>query len=246
MVMVVITVSLLLSCDSRKPAPISQELLDTIKAIPARVVAEPLLFENAFIKGTTQLLNDSNIYLYGINIGNIKISSGTLTACDPLHIDEYGIPFTQQFPNGEFPVQLAIAKLGREERIAFARINFSEERVAKWEFALQKGQEAIPVGGKEMHGYGVDGGVGIFADAKGIKSLVIENATSLSDTFYREMNKHNHYDWRYNIHPFGSYNVAIFSTGAGDGYYGTYIGFDSSGKPCRLLSDFNIFKWKKN
>ena len=243
--LILIIVSGLSACDSRKPAPFSTEVLDTVKTVPAAITAEPFLFEKAFIKGTTQLLNDSTIYLYGVNIGKLKISSGTITACDPLHIDEYGIPFTRQFPNGEFPVQLAIAKLGREEKIAFARINFSDEPVVKWEFALTKNQEALPVGGKEMHGYGVDGSVGIFADAKAIKSLVIENPTSLNDTFYREMNKHNHYDWRYNMHDFGPHNVAIFTTGEGDGYYATYVGLDKSGQPCRLLSDFNIFKWKK-
>src|SRR6187549_3972718 len=119
----------------RNEAPaISTEPLDTIKSVPARIVAAPVLFETAFIKGTKQKVENSIFNLYGITIGKIKIVSGNMVICDPMHIDEYGIPFTQVFPRGEFPVQLSIAKLGNEELTAFARINFSDEPVEKWEF----------------------------------------------------------------------------------------------------------------
>ena len=62
-----------------------------------------------------------------------------------MHIDEYGKPFTQVFPTGEFPVQLSVAKLNDAETIAFARISFSEEPVVKWKFALLEGQLPIPL-----------------------------------------------------------------------------------------------------
>ena len=128
---------------------VSTEALDTIKSIPATIVATPELFETAFIKGTTQKGNIAPINLYGITIGKIKIVSGHIIACDPLHTDEYGIPYTQVFPTGEFPVQLSIAQTGEEDLIAFARINFSDEPVAKWELALLEGQNPIPVGDED-------------------------------------------------------------------------------------------------
>ncbi len=241
----IIIIGLFCSCSfEKRPVQFSAETLDTIKTAPPAITAQPVLFETAFVQGTTQKLNDSTVQLYGINIGNIKLTSGKLIACDPILIEEYGIPFTQQFPAGEFPVQLSIAKQGPEERIAFARIKFSDEPVAKWEMALLKDQEPLPVESKKIHGFVVDGGLGIFADAEAVKVLNIAPMQSLNDSVYREMDKHTHYDWRYNIHEFGSNNLAMFSTGFGDGRYATYIGFDANGKPCRLLTDMDIFSWK--
>jgi hypothetical protein len=230
--------------DTRGDLRISNETVDTIRTRPAKLDAKPLLFEAAFIKGTTHKSKDATMQLYGVNIGSLKISSGAVVACDPGHIDEYGIPFTQVFPNGEFPVQLAIGKLGNEETIAFARILFSDAPVARWEFALQEGQSPIPVGGKKMHGYSTDLGLGIFVDYAASKALDKTNLTRLDAGMYKEMDRHYHNDWRYSLHNFGNHNLAVFSSGLGDGYYASYIGFDASGKPCRLLTDFNIIDWK--
>lgn len=238
----------LLSCNSinrKNSLTISTEPVDTIQSRPAKLDAQPLLFEAAFIKGTTHKVKNATVNLYGITIGKLKITSGYIVACDPGHIDEYGIPFTQAFPKGEFPVQLAIAKVENEETIAFARISFSEEPVARWEFALQEGQSPVPVGGKKMHGYSTDLGLGIFADKDASNALDKTNLTELDAALYKEMDKHYHNDWRYVMHHFNQHNLAVFSSGLGDGYYGCYIGFDAAGKPCRLLTDFNIVDWKK-
>jgi hypothetical protein len=224
---------------------ISTEVLDTIKSVPARIVATPVLFETAFIKGTTQRVKSSTFDLYGITIGKLKIVSGHIIACDPLHIDEYGIPFTQLFPTGEFPVQLSIANLDNEEMIAFGRINFSDEPVAKWEFALQEGQKPIPVGGEEMHGYAVDAGIVIFFDKEAKKALDEKKLTEMDAELYKEMDKHNHDLWKYAMYNVAEHNLAAFTTGLGDGRYATYIGFDATGKPCRLITDFGLFDWRK-
>src|SRR5688572_5535715 len=89
--------------------------LDTINTRPATINVRPVVFEAAFINGTTLTTRNTVFTSYGIDIGKLKIISGALITCDPLHIDEYGTPFTTVFPNGEFPVQLAIAKLEDEE-----------------------------------------------------------------------------------------------------------------------------------
>jgi len=207
--------------------------------------AIPVIFEKAFVKGTTGKFNRFTLNLYGISIGKIKIESGHIIACDPLHIDEYGIPFTQLFPTGEFPVQLSIAQLDNEEMIAFARINFSDAPVEKWAFALQKDQKPIPVGGEEMYGFGTDSGVGIFLDEAAAKEPGNEKAASMNADLFKAMEKQYHNGWRAVTYTFGNHNLAAFSTGASDGYYATYIGFDAGGKPCRLVSDFGIVNWKK-
>jgi hypothetical protein len=227
------------------PRKISTEVLDTIKAVPGRIVATPVLFEFAFVKGTTQIVNKKIFQLYGITIGKIKINSGYIIACDPMHIDEYGIPFTQLFPTGEFPVQLSITKLENQESIAFVRINFSDEPVQKWEFALQATQKPMPIGGEEMPGYSVDAGVGVFIDKDANKVFDKKTAENTDRELFKEMEKHYHSKWKYAMYNFGDNNLAAFSTGFGDGYYASYIGFDATGKPCRLLTDFGLFDWKQ-
>ncbi len=228
------------------PPEVSTEPLDTINASPARIDAKPVFFESAFIKGTSEKRNGATVSFYGVTIGKLKIKSGRIIACDPMHIDEYGKPFTQVFPTGEFPVQLSIAKFDFEEKIAFARINFSDKPVARWEFALLEGQPPIAVGGDKMHGYSVDAGVGVFIDAAANKALDRNNVTRMGEGIYQEMDQHYHNTWRYTMYHFGNHNLAAFSSGDGDGYYATYIGFDAGGKPCRLLTDFNLFDWSHN
>jgi hypothetical protein len=238
-----------LSCNHiERDAPFSRETLDTIRVAPPKIIAAPGLFETAFIKGTPVKVSRVTATLYGITIGKIKLPAGRVIACDPLHIDEYGKPYTQQFPVGEFPVQLSIANVDNKETIAFARIYFSDEPVIKWELALLEGQKPLPVGGKEIHGYATDGSVGIFVDAEAVKALDIKTIQRLegrSDLF-KELIKHNHNNWNYAMYNFGKNNMAAFSSGVGDGTYASYIGFDAGGKPCRLLTDFDLFDWKKN
>ena len=223
----------------------STEPLDTVKLIPAKITANPILFENAFVKGTTRKVDTSTINFYGVTIGKIKIVSGRIIACDPLHVDEYGLSYTQVFPVGEFPVQLSIASVGDEELIVFARINFSDEPVERWQLALLKGEKPLPVGDEEFHGYSVDAGVGIFMDEEGLKGLDQSKLYGNDSELFKEMEKHYHNTWKYAMYNFGAHNLAAFSTGGGDGRYATYIGFDATGKPCRLVTDFGIFDWRK-
>jgi hypothetical protein len=229
---------------SRETPPISTIPVDTLKTVPARLNTQPDLFETAFIPGTTQKIKDKTFALYGINIGNLKISSGRVVACDPMHIDEYGIPFTQQFPNGEFPVQLSITKVDNREMTAFARILFSNEPVVRWEFALQKDQKPMPIGGEDAYDYCVDAGVGIFIDEQASKVLDRKAVDDMSGAVFIDMEKNYRDKWKYTMYNFAQHNVAAFSTGRGDGCYSTYIGFDATGNPCRLLTDFEIFDWK--
>ncbi len=220
------------------------DMPDTIRSRPATYDAQPVLFEAAFMKGSIRKVKDVVIPMYGVTIGKIKIPSGRIIACDPMHIDEYGKPFTQVFPRGEFPVQLSIAKLGDEETIVFARIHFSDAPVEKWEFALLEGQSQIPLGREKIHGYAVDAGVAVFIDDAANKALDRNNVTETDRGIYPEMERHQHNGWRYSMYNFGDHNLAAFSAGLGDGYYATYIGFDAQGKPCRLLTDFNFFDWR--
>ena len=225
---------------------ISTEVLDTIKVFSKTVSGSPTIFETAFIKGTTQAKDKFSFDLYGITVGKIKIISGRIVACDPMIMEEYGIAFTQLFPTGEFPVQLAIAELKGAETIAYIRINFNNEPVVKWEYALLPDQKPIGINDNEFYGYVVDSGIGIFVDEAAAKELNKEALTQIGAEPYKQMDKHYHDSWKYAMYNFGRNNLVVFTAGFGDGRYGTYIGYDASGKPCRLLTDFGLFDWRKN
>ncbi|MET0242878.1 MAG: DUF4241 domain-containing protein, partial [Flavitalea sp.] len=223
---------------------VSNEPIDTLN-ISSKVRIEPALLEKAFIAGTRQYVNKNEFHLYGTEIGTINIPSGRLIACDPLHVDEYGIPFTQQFPKGEFPVQLAIASIGGEEKVAFARVLFSDAPVTRWQMATTGDQQSLPIGGEEIVGFSVDGSTAIYMDEVVKKSFDPKLAENYSSPLFLAMDKHYRRRWRFAMFPIGEHKVAAFNTGMGDGYFASYTGFDSTGQVCRLTTDFNIFEWRQ-
>jgi hypothetical protein len=229
--------------DSGAP-PISTEKLDTVKAIPYSVTTPPAIFETAYFTGTKAMQGNDSFYLYGVDIGSIKIESGEIIAGDPIIIQD-AKPFVQKFPIGEFPVQLSIAKFNDDERVAFSRILFSDSPVVKWEFALHEGQEQKPIDSGAFYGYGVDAGTGMFIDKKARDAFQLRYKPGdvYTEVFINEMNKHYRHTWQYVLYEFDTYNLASFSTGYGDGSYGTYVGYDSKGNICRLLTDFGLVEW---
>ena len=123
---------------------VSTEKLDTLKNATYPITTRPEIFETAFFQGTAAKMDTFNIRFYSVNIGKLNVESGKLIACDPIVMHD-AKPFSQTFPVGQFPVQLAIAKVNDDERVAFSRISFSDHPVIKWEFALEEAQKKIPI-----------------------------------------------------------------------------------------------------
>ena len=207
----------------------------------------PTIFETAFSEGTSLRQSKLSITFYSVAIGMIRIESGKIIACDPIVMDA-ARPFTQLFPVGSFPVQLSIAKFNGDERVAFSRIRFSDKPVVKWEFALDSGKTQIPLGGDSFYGYGVDAGIGMFIDSSAnsaFSALRKTDANLWDKVFVDSTNIHKHSSWQYTFYNFQTHNLASFSTGLGDGSYATYVGYDSNGRICRLLTDFGLISWWK-
>lgn len=225
----------------------STEPLATVRQPVYTVVAKPTIFERAFFAGTIAGKRSTRVQLTGIEIGKIKCESGKLLACDPIVMQDVK-PFSADFPIGEFPVQLAIARIGNDERVAFSRILFSPAPVAKWEMARQRGQKPLPVFGADFYGYGVDASQGLFIDSVAnqvFSALVKQNFDNWSHVFVDEMTKHYRNTWDFAVFSFQGHNLATFSTGFGDGRYGSYIGYDADGRICQLLTDFGLVDWMK-
>ncbi|OYU56230.1 MAG: hypothetical protein CFE25_03015 [Chitinophagaceae bacterium BSSC1] len=226
------------------PKPVySNEKLDTILSPYIPIVSKPELFEKAFIKGSQAMSNGVMFDLFGFNIGQIKISTGKIISCDPWLMDEYAKPYKDSFPIGNFPMQLSLARLKDVEVVAFARILFSDQPVVRWSYALLPGQENIPIGGKEIIGYHVDAQLGLFMDQAAYQALQKDTVNNRRTVILKATSTHKHEGWRYGIYEFENQNLAVFTSGIGDGRYANYIGYDANGKICRLLTDFAIFNW---
>jgi len=219
---------------------LSKENLDTLKIKLDTIISDPVILEKAFIEGTIAKIDTFHTLFYAIDIGKINIESGKIIACDPI-LTRDAKPFLYSFPIGQFPVHLSIAKFGGDERIAFSRIYFSNNPVVRWEFALKEGQKQLPIYGENSYGYSVDAGIGVFIDEKA--NIEFNKNDSSFTELLNETDKHTHATWSYGIYKMNSHNVIAFSTGVGDGSYSTYIGYDSKGNPCRLLTDFGLIQW---
>jgi hypothetical protein len=216
--------------------------LNIVNYSPYPVKSYPSIFESAFFKDAKA--NHDSIHFYTADIGKLDIETGNIIACDPIVMHD-AKPFVQKFPLGRFPVQLAIAKIGDDERVAFSRILFSGEPVVKWEYALEGDEKQRPLNSDTFFGYPVDGGTGMFVDQKSSEEF---NRRALADsrlwdkvfTGYTAPGRY----WSYNLYHFGLHSLANFSTGYGDGTYATFVGYDSQNRICRLLTDFDLVDWR--
>jgi hypothetical protein len=236
------------SCSSPTPpataqlaasAPPTPGVVTLAQPFTADSLAFPTVFGAAFLKGTT-IKQDSTTYAFRrYDLGNFTSLSGKLVAGDPIVLTSLPA-FSQHFPVGRFPVQLALAKLPNDERVGFARILFSTARVAKWELARLPGQKPLALKDSSFYCYGVDAGMGAFIDSVTNQHLAKQGQATWDKIF---MQKSEQPDYQGYIYDFGSGNLATFLTGFGDGCYATYIGFDAQDHVCQLLTDFGLVVW---
>jgi hypothetical protein len=204
----------------------------------------PSFLEDSFTKGFS-IVEEGTPYLFQCqNIGSINVRTGKIVACDPLNTEAVDA-FVNQFPLGNFPVELAIADIETDERIAFARIKFSEAKPVRWEFALLEGQRMEDLQEGEIFGYPVDSGLGCFMD---LSALEVYEAYARKNKKYHEeifdqmdeayKDTRTWYLWKSKEE-----TIAMFTTGYGDDVYQSYVGFDREGAICRLVTDFNLLGW---
>ncbi|KLJ01133.1 hypothetical protein WQ56_07095 [Luteimonas sp. FCS-9] len=170
-------------------------------------------------------------------VGTFRIVSGRIVACDPFFC-EHVAPFDVAAPNGEFPLVLAVARdaANGDERVAFARLAFSQAPVVAWRPARVSGDG-------EVLGYAVDSGIGGFMDADAradYDAQVQVDAGAVFDRIIADMDATHAptRSWRLRTDTRGS--IALFSSGYGDGGYASYWGVDAAGRPVALLTDFQV------
>lgn len=187
-------------------------------------------------------------------MGVLAVPTGKLIARDPF-IGRTPA-FSQQSPRGHFPVQLLIAHYGGRddllgpsgwphERVAAATLRFSASRPDRWEMAALPGEDPLTLGPEEFFGYGVDSGTGCFMDSEAADRLEFRMAQDQSyvDAVVERMAetyKHTRMWALIDLDEDGGLDVALFSSGWGDGSYASYWGW-SKGELVCLVTDFGLY-----
>lgn len=201
--------------------------------------ARPKLFELAFLNDSTFEVPNSNNRFYVTNFGNIKIQTGKIVLSSYERIGQT-LAFTQNFPKGTFSIDLAISIDDNYSSLAFGRIIFSSNPVVRWEYALrpneQKKSFIDPVTSNNCQWENSEYAMLVFGDSashqyfhKTQKFLKIKNILEKFNDFGNSELK---------VHRFSSGNFSLIALKADwQPCYRTYIGYDKSGKICRLLFD---------
>jgi hypothetical protein len=202
--------------------------------------------ENTFTDNYSYVYEEKTVYNFHCqDIGKLNIVKGQIIACDPFLFND-DKPFNTLFPVGQFPVELAIADISEDQRIGFSRIKFSEKIPIRWELAVTAGQDSSSLPEGEIFGYGVDSGTGCFMDISGSEkfSAYLDQKEDNYNNVIDEM-ENTYKDTRsWLLWDREGFNVAMFSTGWGDGFYATYIAYDSDNLICRLVTDFGLLDWQ--
>ncbi|SMF97169.1 Protein of unknown function [Methylomagnum ishizawai] len=175
-----------------------------------------------------------------VDIGLLTVTSGWVAASDPF-VDPAPPAFTRAVPPGNYPVQLAIARLSDgDERVAFARLVFQADgHIERWEMAVAAGQDVATLGEDGYFGYGVDTGTGCFMDVEAGRSL--SSRMDIDPSYFDELLGAMESWLVFTPDADSPCNIACFSSGWGDGLYPSFFGLDRAGRPVALMTDFLVF-----
>jgi hypothetical protein len=186
-----------------------------------------------------------------VTVGRLHLPSGRVVACDPYFCAD-ATPFTREVPPGDYDVQVRRVDLEPwGPRIALARILFEPARPPV-------GYEAAVRDASDAGAYFVDSGTGSFMDEvtrQAFADVLAEyygsgdrSANYYTDVLAAEF-KRSAVDpddprdlGRWNMHrlPGSALNVAMFSTGLGDGSFESAWGVDGDGLVTSLVTDFRL------
>jgi hypothetical protein len=183
-----------------------------------------------------------------VDMGLLDVPTGEIVAADPLVTPDRP-PFARKVAPGRYPVVLYRA----QGRTALAMLRFASGAPVRWELATVAGQDVATLKDDEIFGYPVDAGTGCFMD-KAAYPLMLERekreiATGAANFNYYDDVLAKDYpgerDGEFVLHvplPESPLNVAVFSSGWGDGFYASFWGLDASGEPLVLMTDFGVLE----
>jgi len=183
-----------------------------------------------------------------IDLGELVLPTGRIVLADPL-VSPDRAPLTRTVSPGRYPVTLYES----DQRIALAMLRFAPGNPVRWELATIPGQYLSDLKDGEIYGYPVDAGLGSFMDKAAYarmqdrEALAMEAANSADINYYDdvlapELTAHGDLYVMHKPIADDEVNIAIFSSGWGDGFYPSFFGLDAKGNPLVLLTDFQFLE----
>jgi hypothetical protein len=160
--------------------------------------------------------------------GRLSLPSGQVVADGYLGVG--GQPLPDRAAAGDHPVFVTVARLPDVpfDQVAFATIVVSDAPTVSW--ALRST-------------IAVDGGTAGFTSPEGLAALTRQGATGTGggDVLDRAFDSLTAHDSIVTLLPIeDGLDLAMFSSGYGDGGYDVWVGLDRDGKPTRFVIDFAI------
>lgn len=227
---------------------LTQEWLDKYESIKDKLQCKVDLDEY-FTKSKV-----ANMDVAILDLGQAHFPTGQIIACDPFVELEDCDPFIQTIAPGTYSVQLCVVphqKYGN--RYACAKLKISDAKAVRYEMAMT-GKENLneEIGEDEYFGFGVDAGMGCFADVAAKKAFKkvwesmleedpdIDPYNDLFDDLLCENAKLHpdyqlsHGEWLNYTVPNSETSIVMFTSGWGDGYYPVYFAYDAQGNVCAV------------
>lgn len=205
---------------------------------------------------TEKMIGNMNVEI--LDIGTVNFPTGKIFACDPLIELEDALPFFQTVPAGTYPVKICVVPSEEySDRYACVKVVISGEKPVRYELGMIGNEDLNEELEKDDYfGFGVDAGMGCIADIqtqtafkeywakKSEKEPDIDPYNDLfCDLLVENAKAHPEYqesygNWLNWTVPDTEYNLPIFSSGWGDGYYPVYFGYDANDKVCAVYVRF--------
>jgi hypothetical protein len=192
-----------------------------------------------------------------VDLAPVILPTGKVFAADPFTFHRVE-PFDRTVKKGTYPVIASVAKVaplkkGRtQERVGAAMLRFKKGAPASWINATRKGQKLAKLDPDHYFGFGVDAGTACFCDITAAAALAKLNEVELANDNFEgwlmaKVSKGmlaSKQAWGTGSAitvPDTKANVVAFSSGWGDGFYGSYWGLSAKGEPLCLVTDFGVY-----
>jgi len=226
-------------------------------SVPRAPGAPPRDLARAFKQGVRSRDEHATYTVKLVDLAPVVLPTGKIFAADPFAFHRIE-PFERTVKKGTYAITASVAKIvplkkGRpQERVAAVMLRIARGEPAAWVNATRKGQKLGKLEPGFHYGYGVDAGTGCFCD--------VTAATALAQLDELEHANDNWDGWLMaklskamleSKQAWGTgtaitvvatkANVVAFSSGWGDGFYGSYWGLSKKGEPLCLVTDFGVY-----
>lgn len=180
-----------------------------------------------------------------LDAGQLWLPSGRIAACDGFICIDV-VAFERSVAPGHYPVVLTVVHpaIG-QPFVALATVRFSDKPPTAWQMAVCPGQSTGQLKPGEFFGYPVDSGVGCFASPEALSLIAAETSgDALFERIAGQMraNAEGAPEWaNVELRP-GQANAVFFSSGWGDGVYGSHWGLSDAGEMVCLTTDFGLLE----